>query len=141
MIDFFIDFLNLFCLFASIFHVFARFYGFLSSVTRSIRRMLDRLNLDERIINAFVSIRPNPRTEVMARLQMPARLLQRRESVPVIAAVEVERTRLEQQNNMVGLERSSIFVSFARLCSALSSSYGIRWHFSIVLDLSFYSPL
>lgn len=39
------------------------FSVFLSSVTRSIQRMLDSLNIDEQIINCFVSIRPHAQTE------------------------------------------------------------------------------
>lgn len=72
----------------------------LSSVTRSISRILNRLNLSERVINAYISLPRHPKTELLVRVQMPARRLQRRESVPVIAA-DVNRIQLEQQNNMV----------------------------------------
>lgn len=77
----------------------------LSSVTRSISRILSRLNVSEQAIHAHVSIRPHPQTELLAQVQMPARRLQRRASVQVIEA-QNNHIRLEQQNNMVRKKRA-----------------------------------
>lgn len=82
------------------------FFDVCVSVTRSISRALGQVNLTPRAINCYVRIARQLDLEVLAPLQLPARRIQRRESVPD-AVADRKRIQAEQlviQNEQAGIQ-------------------------------------
>lgn len=50
-------------------------------VTRSLSLALNRANLNETALNAFVALKKHPQTELLVHINMPARPLRRRVSM------------------------------------------------------------